>query len=219
MKKLLFVFMFVLGTLGFAKEEFAVAEAPKEPVVEKSVVDGMNFYVRTGVTAWSDYHVRSSSVDGDGVGYETSLELTKKLEKYPNLEVGLGVGFHSLADGETMFYGQRGAKYEDYKSYPIFLTARYTFPVVGDGVTPYVKADLGYAFNGSVKYDLVGGAITGKENIDNGIYAGFGAGIEQNNINVDVMFKTTQGEVDKHDVDSYRILMSVGYRFDLGKYF
>ena len=95
---------------------------------------------------------------------------------------------------------------------PLYLTTKYEFPVVGDGVKPYVKADLGYAFNGRVKYDVMG--KHGKEGIDNGIYAGVGFGIEQDNINVGMMFKTTQGEIDGEDCDNYRVTLSVGYDFD-----
>lgn len=220
MKKLLIgLLMLVTGAFCFGKEVVHATEIEKEPVIEQSFVDGMKLYVRAGIAPWSDYHADGSSVDGDSVGFETAIEVTKDIEKVPNLEVGLGFGFHQLADGETRFNHQTVAKYEDYESYPVYVTAKYSFPVVGDGVTPYVKADLGYAFNGRVKYDVANGFITGKEGVDNGLYAGIGAGIEQNNINVDIMYKTTQGKVDKNDVDNYRLIMSVSYKFDLGKYF
>lgn len=218
MKKLLIgLLMLATGAFCFGKEVVPATEIEKEPVIEQSFVDGMKLYVRAGIAPWSDYHADGTSVDGDGVGFETAIEVTKDIEKVPNLEVGLGFGFHQLADADTRLNHNTLAKYEDYESYPLYLTARYSFPVVGDGVTPYVKADLGYAFNGSVKYDVMG--EHGKEGVDNGLYAGIGAGIEQNNINVDIMYKTTQGKVDKDDVDNYRLIMSVSYKFDLGKYF
>lgn len=189
----------ILTTLGFAATE-------KNEVVKKNYV--INF--SAGVTPFTDYSAQGSTVDGDGAPFEFAIEAMKEVK--PNWFAGLGFGIHNLADGETKLSGRTLATFEDYKSYPIYLTTKYSFPVVGDGVRPYVKADLGYAFNGRVKYDVMG--ETGKEGIDNGLYAGAGFGIEQNNINVGLMFKTTQGEVKGHDYDNYRVVLTAGYDFD-----
>lgn len=198
MKKLLLLALLVVGTVAYGKE-----------VTEKT--HKYTVHPRVGVGIWNDYHADTTSVDGDGASFEAGVELLREIK--PNLQAGIGFAYNNLADGDTKMLNKNIGEYKDYKSYPLYLTARYSFPVVGDGVTPYVKADLGYAFNGRVKYDI-DGVGEGKEGVDNGLYAGIGAGIEQNNISVDMMFKTTQGEINGEDVDNYRVTLSVGYNFD-----
>lgn len=171
-----------------------------------------NVYGRVGSGIHNSVSMDVNTVEADSISFEVNLEGTRELTD--NLEVGLGFGFHELADVETIVDGRTMFQGKDYESHPIYVVAKYNFPVVGDGVKPYAVAHLGYALNGSMKAQYAGGKEY-KENVDNGIYAGLGAGFEQNNINVDAMFKTTQGEVEGKDCDQYRFVLSAGYRFNI----
>ena len=202
MKKLLLSLLLVSGMTVFAKE---VKPQPEQQAKKNYVVN-----VSVGIAPWSDYSVKGTTVDGDGTATEFNVTAMKEVKQ--NWYAGLGFGVHKLADGETKLGGHTLGSYEDYYSYPLYLTTKYEFPVVGNGIKPYVKADLGYAFNGRVKYDVMG--EHGKEGVDNGLYAAAGFGIEQNNINVGMMFKTTQGKIDRDDCDNYRVMLTVGYDFD-----
>ena len=197
MKKLLLGLVFLLGTTALATEVV--------PVKENYVIN-----ISAGVTSLSDYSLDGSTVDGDGVGYDFSIEAMKEIK--PSLYAGLGFGVHDLPQGETKLKGHTLGYFEDYKSYPIYLVAKYEFQTIGEGVRPFVKANLGYAFNGRVKYDVMG--ERGKESVDNGIYAAIGFGLEQNNINAGITFKTTHGDLDGNDFDNHRVILSVGYDFD-----
>lgn len=201
MKKLLLATMLLsIGVMVSAKE---VSPKPEEVTPQKQ-----NYVVNmsVGVTPFADYTVKGTTVDGDGAGFDFDLSLMKELK--PHWYAGLGFGVHNLNDGVTRLGWHTIGHYEDYKSYPIYLTTKYELFAI-NGIRPFVKADLGYAFNGAVKYEVMG--EKGKEGIDNGIYAGIGFGLEQNNINANLMLKTTQSE---NDFDNYRMVLSVGYDFD-----
>lgn len=202
MKKLLLgTMLLALGVVASAKEV-----TPKPEEVKSDYV----INISAGVSPFSDYTVEGTTVDGDGAGFELSVEAMKEVKH--NWYVGLGFGYHNLSDGETKLGGHNIGEYEDYDSYPVYITTKYSFFTIGDGIKPYVKADLGYAFNGDVKYDIMG--EHGKEGVDNGLYAGVGFGLEQNNINAGLMFKTTQGEINGNNCDNYRVVLTVGYDFD-----
>lgn len=172
-----------------------------------------NIYPKVGAGIHNSVSMDGTTIESDSASWEVSVEGTRELTD--NFEVGLGIGFQQLADVKNKVGGDRILDGRDYESYPIYALAKYNFPVVGDSVRPYAVAHLGYAFNGSVKYNNYLDEESGKQGVDNGLYAGIGAGFEQNNINVDAMFKTTQAETDGDDFDQYRFVLSVGYRFNI----
>lgn len=170
-----------------------------------------NIYPRVGAGIHNSVSMDGTTIESDSASWEVSIEGTRELTD--NFEVGLGIGFQQLADVKNKIDGYTLLTGEDYESYPLYVLAKYNFPVVGDSVRPYAVAHLGYAFNGDVKVKVED--TSWKEGVDNGLYAGIGAGFEQNNINVDAMFKTTQAEADGDDFDQYRFVLSVGYRFNI----
>lgn len=232
MKKVLFG-LFALSTVALAAET--------------------NLYLRAGVDFNSkfdtiDYYNREiSGEDADGTGYEISAEVTKEIA--PNLEIGLGIVYqdHNKPDSTKIQYdtdygknkGEMTFQAPDFKSIPLYLTAKYTIPVEGI-FKPYVKADFGYSFNncddieidyieydnnGKIEYQDTDDVITTK--IDNGIYYGIGAGIEYENFVAELMYKVNTADIEVNDFDdngepfkvskSYdysRITLSFGYKFN-----
>lgn len=113
-----------------------------------------------------------------------------------------------MADGKNRVDGNVQREYTHFESVPLYLTTKYTFKTEGD-IKPFVKADLGVAINRDVRQD-------GKDyDLKNGMYWGVGAGVEQNNIGVDLMFKGTTSEINGRDLDVYRAVLSVGYKFEI----
>lgn len=205
MKKLLLGAFILCGVVAQAKEIQPMAIKETEEVVAEKKVQ-YNIYPRVGVSFFSDYSMSGSTLDGTGIGYDVTVELTRNLT--PNFEVGTGIGYQALADAENRLHHIEQDKYKNMECLPMYLTTKYTFPVVNDGIKPYVKADLGISFNGRAD-SKVGG-----QDVKNGVYWGVGAGVEQNNICVDIMVKGNTGEIEHDDFNNYRVVGSVSYRFD-----
>ena len=134
-------------------------------------------------------------------------------------EVGGGISYkHNKVDG-TGFYEHKGVE-----SVPVYLTARYNFKNASE-VTPYVKANLGYAFNsGSLKWHN-SAALYGEAKFKGGLYSGLGAGIQYQNFVADLSYNWNRIRVDRMGYDApYRfedkfslshgtLTLSVGYSF------
>ena len=157
---------------------------------------------------------------------KTATEGTK--EFYPNLELGLGIALqdHGDPDKINLSYNQKFQiiKNTGYKSLPLYAVAKYNIPL-GTNVKPYLKADLGYAYNFGEKdaIETWDGPIA-KTSVDNGLYYGLGAGIEYNNFVVELMYKVNRAKVQheyngakssKFDYEYSRTTLSFGYRFDI----
>ena len=104
-----------------------------------------------------------------------------------------------------------------YKSAPVYVVGKYNFGTTTKGYKPYVKADLGISFNNTDDAEFDGEKI--HVSISNGVYAGLGVGIEKDNFVFDLSYKFNQAKL-KEDGESYkynsnRVMMSVGYRFDI----
>lgn len=211
--------------------------------------EGTNVYLKTGADMLQRFDEvkyagkKLNKDDGDDFGYELTVEVMR--EVYPNFELGLGLSYQDHGDPKSIkksgeFEGDGGAvgtgyeKYEipGFKSVPLYVTAKYNFPVEGN-IKPYLKADLGYSFNsdnGDAKYTFRGSDATYdyfedkkiSVKMKNGLYYGIGAGAEYNNFVVDLMYKVNRAEMKadvngeriKKDLDYSRITLSVGYRFN-----
>lgn len=107
-----------------------------------------------------------------------------------------------------------------YDSIPLFLTAKYNFNT-GTAFKPYIKADLGYAFNKINKAEIYVNGVkeeVGSGKMKNGLYTGIAIGIEYNNFLTELSYYLTKskwvddGESDKYDNKAVRL--SVGYKFN-----
>ena len=135
------------------------------------------------------------------------------------LEIGGGIAYkHNKVDGRG-YYEHKGLD-----SIPVYLTARYNFKNASE-VTPYVKANLGYAFNsGSLKWHN-SAALYGEAKFKGGLYSGLGAGIQYQNFVVDLSYNWNRVRVDRKGyVAPYRyedkftishgtLTLGVGYSF------
>lgn len=187
------------------------------------------------------------SEDTDGFGGEIALEFYKGITDNFDLGVGIAYQHHAERDSEKLSGELRDfdsgkvvasaeAELEgaDYKSIPLYVTAKYRFNVDGN-VIPYVKANLGYSFNFdsgdlSAKYNadsVIGsgsGELTGSTRTDDGLYYAIGGGVEYNNFTVDLMYSVTMAETEadiygggtiKEDNNYERVVLAVGYKFNI----
>lgn len=193
--------------------------------------EGTNLYLKTGVDISSkfknDYirgEVSNRSADGDG-GFEFAIEGTREI--YPNLELGLGIALqdHGDPDKVNLSYNQKFQviKNTGYKSLPLYTVAKYNIPLESN-IKPYLKADLGYAYNFGEKdaIETWNGPIA-KTSVDNGLYYGLGAGIEYNNFLFEVMHKVNKADINysfndgeklKKSYNYSRTTLSIGYKFN-----
>lgn len=186
----------------------------------------------------------SMTSETDGFGYEIGLEYL--LQSTDRLDIGFGFAFqdHSERDKNSFKYGNRVFYSEglDYKSIPIYMTAKYDILKSKNKFNPYLKLDLGYSFNIS-ENDIETGRISSSGSVyknslsvevDNGLYAGIGIGFEYNYFTVDLMYKVNKAEADikvnnnndfdrnygpnydlKVDSDYERWVLTVGYKFNI----
>ena len=192
--------------------------------------EGTNLYLKAGVDIAGEYDeveygglVDLNEKDADGMGYEFAVELTKEVA--PNFELGLGLSYQDHNDPEARTYeGLAKFPMPGYTSIPLYITGKYNF-VIDSNVKPYIKADLGYSFNdidGDLKgYDLTTNEVdTLQGEVENGVYFGFGAGLEYNNFITELTYKLNTAEVkekgtsEKVDYDYSRVTLSFGYKFN-----
>ena len=104
------------------------------------------------------------------------------------LEIGGGIAYkHNKVDGRG-YYEHKGVD-----SVPVYLTARYNFKNASE-VTPYIKANLGYAFNsGSLKWHE-SAFDYGEAKFKGGLYSGIGTGIQYKNFVVGPFLQLEQNK-------------------------
>lgn len=181
-----------------------------------------NIYLRAGIDPISRF--KQVSVDGTHInnkdskdlGFEVGVEATQTL--FSNFELGLGVSYQD--HGRPKAGNMDGIKLPSFQSVPVYVVGKYSIPT-DTPFTPYLKADLGYSFNfGSKTYHGEGDQL--KVSYKDGMYWGVGAGVEYNNLVVDLMYKMNCGKVkmsanefsQKSDIDYGRVTLGVGYKFN-----
>ena len=150
-------------------------------------------------------------------GIELSAEYRTPVSE--GFELGGGISYkHNKLDGNG-YYQHKGLN-----SVPVYFTARYNFKNASE-VTPYIKANLGYAFNsGSLKWHN-SSAFYGDAKFKGGLYSGLGAGIQYKNFVADLSYNWNRIRVDRTGYDApYRyedkftlnhgtLTLGVGYSF------
>lgn len=220
-------------------EEVVAIETPVSDylIVETEKSLNNNVYLRAGVNVWSEYDsysILENNLEAkkitkgkkDNLGFEFALEGTRDITD--KLELGLGIAYQQNAKLKT-HSNHLKEKYEmgNYNSIPLYVTGKYNITTFSNGMTPYVKANLGYSFNLNEKNikitDETGAASTGNLKVDNGLYYGAGVGMEYNNFLMDIMYQQTtadakvsiQGEkTNKKSFDHSRVTLSLGYKFN-----
>ena len=170
-----------------------------------------------------EYQIRKDVLQ---TGPEVSFEYRRELTNNFDLGAGIAYKYNNLTDKkvevdkDTIDVSMKGLH-----SVPIYATARYNFRNDSD-VTPYVKANLGFAVNsGKIDFQRIntpGIDETAQMKFKHGFYYGVGAGVNYNNFNAEVMYKENQGQYkndntgDKTDANYKRVSVGVGYNFNLG---
>lgn len=216
MKKLLLLSLLVVGGVSYAQTQTGAE----------------NLYLRTGVNvySWTEKYTSESVklTDGknDDLGYEFGVEYTHNYNE--NLELGLGLLYQKNSKlKEYNITADAKTKINGYDSLPVYLTAKYSFKEFDNGVKPYVKGNLGYAFNFNedrVSYKQGNNSESFDLKVDNGLYLAFGGGVEYNNITVDLMYQYSdqkahileRGErvTNKSGFSNGKVTLGVGYKFN-----
>ena len=139
-----------------------------------------------------------------------------------NLEMGGGIAYkYNKLSSKNL----PGVSVKGLSSVPVYFTTRYNFKNDSE-VTPYVKGNLGVAFN-SGKIEIKEGPSSVKFKYNSGIYYGIGAGIQYKNFVTDLSYNInslkTKLDVDlpgykannKFNTNHGALTLSVGYSFGL----
>ena len=148
-------------------------------------------------------------------GYEIAGEYRKSLTDAWEIGGGVAYKFNRISE--------EGTEKKGLHQVPLYLTARYNFKNASE-VTPYVKANLGYAFNsGRLKdskplYDF-------EAKFKNGFYSGLGTGLQYKNFVVDLSYNWNNVRVertykyplvtehDKFTISHGTLTLGAGYSF------
>ena len=127
-------------------------------------------------------------------GFELSAEYRASVTE--NFELGGGISYKGNRLNSSGYTESDGID-----SVPVYLTARYNFNNSTE-FTPYIKANLGYAFNsGNLKwYDS--SSSYGEAKFKGGFYSGIGTGLEFRNFVVDLSYNWNSLSVERKFVQS-----------------
>ena len=156
-------------------------------------------------------------------GFEITGEYRTPIAE--NLEIGGGIAYRY---NKLSSKNYPGLTMKGINSVPIYATARYNFRNDSD-VTPYVKANLGFAVNsGKIDFQRIntpGIDETAQMKFKHGFYYGAGAGLEYNNFVADLSYnvntmKTKYSfnmpgykEEGKFNTNHGTLTLGVGYSF------
>lgn len=202
---------FILSSMTFAS---MMAESDKYIDVKA----GMDLYseysslsVQTLSHPMQSYLDESTKMNGFEIAAEGMMKYNDKLD------FGLGVAYQKTASRKESELMVKGG---DYDSVPLYATVKYKFNM-NSMYVPYLKANLGYAFN--VNEDNLNNGI--KVKAENGMYYALGGGFEFNNFDIELMYgfiesdlkfnPAIEGEVNKTDGNREKLTLSLGYRFNI----
>ena len=120
-------------------------------------------------------------------GFEIAGEYRKSITDAWELGGGIAYKFNRISE--------EGTEKKGLYQVPLYLTARYNFKNDSE-VTPYVKANLGYAFN-SGKLKNSNPSYDFEAKFKNGFYSGLGTGIQYKNFVVDLSYNWNITRVDR----------------------
>jgi len=150
-------------------------------------------------------------------GFELAGEYRKSLTDTWELGGGIAYRFNRISE--------EGTEKKGLHQVPLYLTTRYNFKNSSE-ITPYVKANLGYAFNnGKLKnrnafYDF-------EAKFKSGFYTGLGTGVQYKNFVADLSYNWNNTRVertykdvtttvkDKFTLSHGTLTLGVGYSFGL----
>lgn len=156
-----------------------------------------NLYLRFGGDAYSKY----SKGKTKDLGYLFGIEMTRDVTD--SFEAGVGTGYQINPKNKDSSIGK-------YDSVPVYIAFKYDFNSDSQW-TPYLKGNLGYAFNFKE---------TAKNKVKDGAYVGAGMGVEYENFFTDVMYQVTFAKIEpengkKENLDYSRVTLSLGYKFNM----
>lgn len=226
MKKLALVLcsLVAVTSISYAKEMTSEPTMSKEMMNEPAMVEEIVPVVmvpdmplgyvnlKFGWDFWSEYDRHSGTdyrleKDADESGYEIAIEAMRHWEYF---DIGLGMAYQDHA--------KRDRDGGEYKSFPLYVTAKYDLNYWNMPFVPYLKANAGYSFN--FDEDDVNGYSS---SIDDGAYWAAGIGLEYDNFTADILYGINYAEMDvtdssgkeKFNNDYQRVTFSLGYKFNI----
>ena len=183
---------------------------------------------------YSEYDLDKFVENGFHFGVEYRREILT------NFQIGAGLEYRKSdmdQPGNRRVYSENidySYDSDSLNSIPVYITARYNFRNF-TGVTPYVKANLGYSINSGDTNVKLNNMYSGKlveeynSKMKDKIYYGVGVGIEYKNFLVDLTYDITQSEAeekiynyedkegfsDDYKFDIKKLTLSFGYQFNL----
>lgn len=212
-------------------EESLVLEVEKKE--NEDLIKGesiYNIYGRIGADIASKYDAVKieryslNKKETDTLGYEIGIEST--VEVAEDFEVGLGVLYQNHGKSKKKIYkdgvNMLETKIASYDSLPLYVATKYNFPIVGENIKPYLKANLGYSFNFINGDSVLDNGIKLDTKVNNGLYYGVGMGLEYKNFFIDMMYQMNEAKVKiknsgteiKKDYDYSRVTLGFGYKFN-----
>ncbi|MCF0162362.1 MAG: outer membrane beta-barrel protein [Fusobacterium necrophorum] len=160
-----------------------------------------------------------------GSGMSGFVEITKDITT--NLELGMGIGYiHHSREKAKNNSGVKKWRPPKYDTIPLYAVGKYNFDSFGE-LKPYIKTDLGIAFNqsgSSFEIEIDNPRVPNNDKISakNGVYAGIGFGAEYNNVLMELSYHLTTSKIKgKDENDKFEgnyanraITLAVGYKFD-----
>lgn len=227
MKKLLLILLSLTSVTTFAKAKsethlYGKISGDLYSQYTKNETQGVNFF---------DSGRRAK-------GFGGFLEFTKEFT--PDYEIGLGIGYIHREKGKRNSSTKsrpESWKTPKYDTLPVYILAKYNF-FTENSIKPFIKADLGFAFNHTSGFELdvkdyiIPDKEKNKLEIKNGLYAGIGIGIEYNDFLTELSYHITTAKIkgsysikdennihiENHNFDkkynNTALTLSIGYKFN-----
>lgn len=165
----------------------------------------------------------SGSIFGENLGDEDiniyGAEFDLLYSYTDNFEAGVGFGVDKIE------FDDSDIDELDFITFNFYGVGRYNFDVM-NGCTPYISGKFGYKW-GDEDYSETIEGITITAEIEGGPFIGIAAGIEYNDLNIEIGYERIDSELDvsgtdgtlsisdSTDVDIDAFYLAVGYRFDI----
>jgi len=180
MKKLLLITMLLGATTSTFADKYVEARVG---------LTGFGTYNDSGSTVTTKYKTK-------GVGFDGAVEFLDSIND--NFYLGAGIAYQTFQ--ESKFHNE-----VLFQSFPVYGTAKYTLGYLGDSAwIPFVKANLGYAFNFK---------DGGKHTPGHGLYYALGGGVENDGVVLEISYQDTYSEINHTNFDYSRWTFGIGYRF------
>ncbi|MDN5303153.1 MAG: hypothetical protein PWP46_32 [Fusobacteriaceae bacterium] len=170
---------------------------------------------KAGIAPWNSYNLDGSNYSGT---FSLRLEGVMWFEIQDKTELGFGAAFRPLGVVNRDLAQSSNGAMDLITSYPIFASAKYTFPKEIAGITISGRTNLGFSINDVGSYPYLYKTTIG-------IYSGFGLSGEKDNLNIEILYELTQSNAyfvtentnfpdENIHITNYLLSLNVGYKLE-----